>query len=195
MSKKLAALTLAAAGLLVTPAAASTILYSGSIDESEGFNTPLGGADTTLSDFSNTTSDPTFGVSGDTTVFGYVANDSGTSATETDGWSIDFGSEIYSGSFSWSRVGSAFDGELVVGRRAFVLPDFLSSGTIDLGDLTGLVTFSFNPVAGAVSGPEAATWELNLTAPVAAVPLPAGSVLLLTGLAGAAALRRKQKAA
>jgi len=194
MSKKLAALTFAAAGLLVMPAAASTILYSGTVDESEGFNTPAGGADTTLADFSNNPSDPTFGVNGDTTVFGYVSNGGGTSAAETDGWSIDFGSDIYSGTFSWSRVG-AFDGELVVGRRAFQLPDFLSSGTIDLGDLTGLVTFSFNPVAGTLSGGEAATWELGLTAPVSAVPLPAGSFLLLTGVAGVAALRRKKASA
>jgi hypothetical protein len=53
-----------------------------------------------------------------------------------------------------------------------------------------VVSFVVDPRAGiyAPSPDEVATWDLQLTA----VPLPAGGWLLLSGLAGLCALRRRK---
>ena len=103
---------------------------------------------------------------------------------------MDFGSETYAGVFNWERVSDVFEGTLTVGSTVYTIDD-VAGGTIDLGDLTGLVSFSLDPVAGTHTGGERATWDLKVS--VSAVPLPAGAFLMLSGLAGFAAMRRKSK--
>lgn len=189
MKNSLSTVLVAAAMTLGAPVMASTI-YSGTINESQGNNPDGAGAEFTLSDFNTSVGDPTLTIGGDTTIFGYVAHQANSTSNWLDGWSMDFGSETYAGVFNWDRVSDVFEGTLTVGSTVYTIDD-VAGGTIDLGDLTGLVSFSLDPVAGTHTGGERATWDLSVS--VSAVPLPAGAFLMLSGLAGFAAMRRKSK--
>lgn len=188
MTNKMASIIALSTFLLGSQLSAATI-YSGTIDESDGRNSPTGGADFILDDFNTNPSNPDLTIGGNVTIFGYVAHKAASATKWADGWSMDFGTEIYNAVFNWQRVSSEFDGTLTVGTTVYTLDD-IASGSLNLGPLTGSVAFSLNPIVGSISGGEKANWNLQAIAPV---PLPASTVLLLTGLAGFGALRRSKK--
>ena len=140
-------------------------------------------------DFDGAASDPTLQLVGDTTILGFVAHRS--VSNFIDAWTIDFGSAIYSGAFSWRAKTADVDGVLIVGGvevYSFSTAGGSSVGSTAIGPLTGVVTFVVDPIAGKF-GPnpdEEMWWKLELTQ----VPLPAGGWLILTGLGGLALARR-----
>ena len=101
---------------------------------------------------------------------------------------MDFGAQSYAATFKWQKTSADFDGRLVVGGVQY---DLGGAGSISLGTLSGLVTFNLDPLFGDF-GPnpdEVATWDLQVNE----VPLPAGMVLMLTGIAGIAGVRKLKK--
>eukprot|EP01002_Notosolenus_urceolatus_P013683 NODE_4575_length_787_cov_3.674797_g3802_i0.p1 GENE.NODE_4575_length_787_cov_3.674797_g3802_i0~~NODE_4575_length_787_cov_3.674797_g3802_i0.p1 ORF type:complete len:200 (+),score=21.79 NODE_4575_length_787_cov_3.674797_g3802_i0:137-736(+) len=168
---------------------------SGVIHEGGGAGTistaPAASSGITISDFSTTTADPLFNVIGDTSIYGGVRHSSPTNFV--DGWSMDFGSGVYDLVFNWQHdekeTPKVVDGRIIVNGVATAFSGV--SGTIlSLGSVTGLVTFVVDPIFGSVKPTEDMHWDLHATV----VPLPAGGVLLLTGLAGLAMVRRRKNA-
>lgn len=139
-----------------------------------------------LGDFSTATGNPILTLTGDTQLYGGVLHSSAT--TYIDGWSMDFGSG-YNVVFNWQAAeGTPVDGNIIIGGVA----NFFSGlvGSLDLGVLTGLVTFQINPIDGQYSPKENVYWDVQATA----VPLPAGGVLLLGALGGLALFRNRKNA-
>lgn len=193
----------AALGLALGAGPSAAVPVSGLV--CEGGVTPAGTSGCpggiVLGDFNSDVTNPTLEVEGDTHLFGGIAHRSTTQFL--DSWTMDFGTDVYNGVFSWQTVFPAddatasglFDGTLTVGGADFfVTTDNTENGdSFAIGSLTGSVTFVFDAVSGDFdfNPDEVATWDLEVTR----VPLPAGGLLLLTALGGVAALRRKRKAA
>ena len=144
-----------------------------------------------LADFNTDVANPGLTIGGDVAIYGYVAHKAGSDSKWTDGWTMDFGSDLYQVDFSWTRLSDVFNGVLSVGSTDYALADVANSA-LDLGQVTGSVTFHLDPVAGGYDGAERGSWILEATEIVPA-PLPAGGVALMTGLAAFAAMRRKTK--
>ena len=187
--KKTIAAGLAALALGTGTAIAATVenvsgvVYEGGVAPASGAPP----ADITLGDFNSDIGDPTLIIVGDTAIYGGVAHR--TRTRYFDSWSMDFGTRSYAAEFSWQKTSANFDGRLVVNGLQY---DLGGAGAISLGNLNGLVTFNLDPLFGRF-GPnpdEVATWDLQ----VSEVPLPAGMVLMLTGIAGFAGVRWMKKA-
>lgn len=181
----------AVALFLAAPATATTILYSGTIDESDGRNAPAGGADYVFKDFNTNVANPGLNVGGDLAIYGFVAHKSGSTSKWTDGWTLDFGGDNYQLDFDWARVTSVFDGSLDVGGTTYTLGN-VANGSLDLGVLSGPITFHLDPTVGGYAGGERGTWVLTATK-IVPTPLPAGGVLLIGGLGTLVVARRKTK--
>ncbi|WP_425091329.1 VPLPA-CTERM sorting domain-containing protein [Tropicimonas sp. S265A] len=184
LNLRFALATLGVAVALATPTTASTVVF-GVVHE--GGIAPAASApspDITLGDFNATAGDPLLTVVGDVSIWGGVAHSK--KSKYTDAWAMDFGTDVYNGTFNWQNTRkNPFDGILKVGAATFDLGD---SGSIKLSGLTGVIQFEVDPRAGIYkpSPREVATWDLQLSQ----VPLPAGGWLMLSGLAGLGALRR-----
>lgn len=140
-------------------------------------------------DFSNAVGSPVLELTGDLALYGGVTHNGGGGNKWRDGWTMDFGTSTYNVVFNWQPTTDAFDGELVVGATTYILG--MTGLTIDLGPLSGVVSFLVDPIAGSIlSEKESAHWDVQATA----VPLPAGGVLLLGGLAGLAFFRKRKTA-
>lgn len=140
-------------------------------------------------DFSNAVGSPVLELTGDLALYGGVTHNGGGGNKWRDGWTMDFGSSAYNVVFNWQPTTSVFDGELVVGTTTYILG--MTGLTIDLGTLSGVVSFLVDPIAGSsLSTKESAHWDVQATA----VPIPAGGVLLLGGLVGLAFFRNRKKA-
>ena len=150
-----------------------------------------------LGDFNSDVANPTLNIVGDTRVWGGIAHR--TTTQYQDNWTMNFGSDVYAATFNWQTVfanaSGLFDADLTVGGvlYQFSTADAGSAlgGSFSLGNLTGAVTFVFDSVAGnfGVNPDEVATWDLE----VSQVPLPAAGFLLIAGLGGLGALRRKKR--
>ncbi|AEI96528.1 VPLPA-CTERM sorting domain-containing protein [Roseobacter litoralis] len=178
-----------ALGAMLTGASAATIVSNVSGNVCEGGVAPAVGAPCpsafNLGDFNSTVDDPTLEVVGDTRIWGGVAHR--TNTTFFDSWTMDFGSTFYSGTFNYQATSANFDAVLTVGGAPFTFTTPPANGSIDIGTLTGVVTFVLNPIAGSF-GPnpdEVATWDLELSQ----VPLPASALLLIAGIGGLGAMR------
>lgn len=140
-------------------------------------------------DFDETAGNPQLNIVGDTHIFGFVAHRSdGDEPRFTDQWAMNFGTDQYRAVFRWTNLSSVFDGQFVVNGAQHLLG---ASGEIELGLLTDTVQFNLDPIFGSfgVTPNERANWEIQ----VQAVPLPAGGLLMLSGLAGLAMVRRRKR--
>ncbi|MEO0388614.1 MAG: VPLPA-CTERM sorting domain-containing protein [Pseudomonadota bacterium] len=171
-------------GLLAAPALAipvSGIVHEGGVP----LDSSVPAADIVLGDFNQDASDPTLEVVGDVSIYGAVAHR--TTTLFNDSWTMDFGTESYDATFNWYGTTDEFDGQILVDGVSTEL-DY--DGTLDLGTLTGVVTFAIDPIFGMFDPVERAQWNIHFTQ-TAAIPLPAGGVLLLTGLMAFAVARRR----
>lgn len=166
---------------------AATVIYEGG---GPGVKPGSPAADQVLGDFGTSTGSPVLMITGDTSLYGGIAH---TSASNfKDGWTMDFGTSLYDVVFNYeattqSNGSGLFNGTLTVGGGT---PIVLSgAGTVNLGVLTGAVTFLIDATAGGEPR-EQAFWDVQATQ----VPLPAGALLMLTGLGGIALVRRRKNA-
>jgi hypothetical protein len=142
-----------------------------------------------ISDTSNATTDPILEVVGPLTFHGTVTHQNTPNVRYKDGFTLDFGALTYAVTLSWDVTSQdGFDGEFTAGSDTRVVSG--DTGTVDFGNLTGSVAFLIDPVAGQLGPTETINWTLQATP----VPLPAGVVLLLTGLGGLAIAKRRNKA-
>jgi hypothetical protein len=108
---------------------------------------------------------------------------------------MDFGADQYKVVFTWEGFDNPgkpvlFDGRFGVNG---VYSNLGVSGILDLGTLTGRVEFDLDPIFGIYSTThdEKAVWDISAIK-ISAVPVPAGVILLATGLAGLVTVRRRK---
>lgn len=176
-------LAAAALGFVLSTGASSaaTVIYEGG---GPGIQADAPTADQRLGDFGRNPARRVIEIAGDTSLYGGILHRN--ARQYQDAWTFDFGTGSYSVVFNYFRTTRTYNGLLTVaGTDDYRLEN---EGTIDLGRLTGEVTFLIDATAYGTPR-ERAHWNVQ----IAAVPLPAGAVLLLSGIAGFAAMRGRKK--
>lgn len=160
---------------------ASATTVSGTVEEGGPANDYNGlEANFSFGDFSDSVANPVLTVGGDLVLWGSVYNQNGTRFK--DGWTMDFGSSVWNVSLDFQVLDGPVDILVQVQGLdpfAIVAPEG-AAGSTPSAKFTGVVTFLIDPTFGSENPEETITYQLN----VAQVPLPAGLILLLTGLGG-----------
>lgn len=175
-------LTAAALGMALSVGAASaaTVIYEGG---GPGIQPGAAAPDVVMGDFGRNPASEIINVTGNTIVYGGILHRN--ARLYQDAWTFDFGTGIFDVVFDFFRTTASYNGLLTVnGTDDYALND---AGTINLGSMSGSATFLIDATA-AGQPRQRAHWSVT----VAAVPLPAGGLLLLGGLGGLAMMRRRQ---
>ena len=136
-------------------------------------------ADHVLGDFGTNPNNHILEIVGDTAIYGGLVHANTARNQYLDGWSMDFGADRYNVAFAWRGLtgGSLqpFDGSLTVNGVRY---DLGQSGVLGFRNLTGRVSFLFNPIHGASTPREHGRFTMTATA----VPIPASILLMMSGV-------------
>ncbi|MEM9394486.1 MAG: VPLPA-CTERM sorting domain-containing protein [Pseudomonadota bacterium] len=137
---------------------------------------------------------PTVDIVGHTLVFGSITDQPGTNGLYQDGWTFEYLGDPseYNVTFRWVDVGTGnngnFDGSLLL-NDVDVLDVNGGSGEFTFWARSGMDSFVLDAADPDGTSRENLRWSVE----VSPVPLPAAGWLLLAGVGGLAAMKRKKR--
>lgn len=183
--------TSVAAVIFAGAASASTVVCEGG---GPGIGPIAVACDVEAGDFGPNPENHAFDIAGHTQVFGSIRDQEGRNGKFQDAWKFTY-DKAYNVTFSWENVrfedvnDKNFRGTLFLNGDD--VQDVSQSGSITFWNRTGMDSFVLDAAT-----PDALKEEnLRWTVEVSAVPLPAAGWLLLAGVGGLAAMKRKKRSA
>lgn len=166
---------------------AATVDIGGNVNEGGGIPSAFypSSPDQVIGDLPNDDDGTIYRITGDTTVFGGVLNRNGDIYQDKTTFHFD---GLFNVVLSWFEVpeGNAYDSMLKLGSFSQLVT---GNDSTTLSSVSGFLDFSADPTAGYMSGDR---HGYTIEATLAPIPLPAAGWLLLAGLGGLAALRRRK---
>ena len=177
------------------PAAAKTVSVGGTLCESLGASTytatSVGGCDKTIGDLANSAPGNSVNFLGEGTLYGYVADKAGTNNTlYPDYAQITLATDSVI-TFTLFNTDKAFDALLSFGTFTQLVNQ--TTSTVSFIAKAGLNSFILDTTADPAINHQAKNGS-DYMIEIAPVPLPAGALLMLTGIGGLLAARKKRAA-